>query len=133
MGRAVSRQMLSAASVDAAGDFIELTGLNMFTATVTVTASAASLVGTLRFRGTNNVPQGAAEPILSTPIAISVLPANVTLTAGALAFASPTAATHIITLAFPQLPQFVQADWDFTSGGGTVAIAVQGAGWAVGD
>lgn len=130
--KATARQMLSAASGNAVGDWLEATFFGSFTATVNITASAATLVAALRFRGTNNSPPGAAEPILSNVVAISALPSGITMASGVLTIASPAASTYAITLAIPQLPQLLQADWAYTSGGGTVSISVQGAGWSLG-
>jgi hypothetical protein len=128
--RAQSQTILQAGAVSQKSDWIELTGFSQYTWTVRVSVTAATLAGTLNIRGTNNTPQDAVEPILITPGLMTALPANITYASpGAIVFASPAIATHEISLNFPSFPQFVQADWVFTSGGGTVDLRVRTAGW----
>jgi hypothetical protein len=129
MPRHVSQQILSAASVSAKSAWFELTDFGQFSITVRASTSVASLVGTVTLRGTNNSPQDPAEPALTNGIVITALPSGVTHASGVITYASPGIGISSITLAFPQLPQFILADYVFTSGGGTVALTVQAAGW----
>lgn len=132
--RAISKQILVATSADLKSDWFECTQFNQLSLTIRAASSAASLVGVLTLRGTNNVPQDTTEPELITGIALTKAPAGVTYSAanGTITYASPAASPVSITIAYPQMPQFILADWDFTSGGGTVSLIVSASGWGVG-
>lgn len=134
MPKAVAKQILVATSASLKSDWFENTQFNQMSLTVRATSSAASLVGTLTLRGTNNFPQDTTEPELVTGVALTKAPAGVTYTAanGAIVYASPAASPVTITIAYAQMPQFVQADWVYTSGGGTVTLIVTASGWGVG-
>jgi hypothetical protein len=101
-----------------------------WTASVIVTPSAATLVAALRFFG-SNAPgaigqlTAADQAILNSIVAISALPANVTIAAGVISFASPAATplVFIVSLGAP-LPLAIRPDYAYTSGGGAVAITM---------
>lgn len=128
-----SKLALEAASVDASSDVLDCSQMDNLFVQLTVTASAATLVGTVAVAGGIILP-GDAVPYslytLTTPVAISTLPANITVAAtGLLTFASPAAATHNILLRVPAPPGAVRLVYDFTSGGGTVALTARVFGW----
>jgi hypothetical protein len=134
MAKAVAKQILVATSASLKSDWFENTQFNQMSLTVRATSSAASLVGVLTLRGTNNFPQDTTEPELITGVALTKSPAGVTYSAanGTITYASPAASPVTITIAYAQMPQFVQADWVYTSGGGTVTLIVTASGWGVG-
>lgn len=129
MPRHVSQQILSAASASAKSPWFELTDFGQFSVTVRASVTAATLQGTLTLRGTNNSPQDAAEAALTNGTVITALPTGVTHAAGVITLNNPSIGASSVTIAFAQLPQFILADYVFTSGGGTVLLTVQAAGW----
>lgn len=134
MPRSIARQILLAGAAVGKSDWFELTQFGQCSLTIRAAYSATTLVGTLFLRGTNNVPQDTTEPELITGVQLTKSIAGVTYTAanGAIVYASPTGSLASITIAYAQLPQFIQADWAYGSGGGTVVLAVNAAGWSVG-
>lgn len=131
--RQYTATVLNAASASANSDWQELTGFSpfTFTATVTLTVSAATLQGTLKVHGTNNFPQNAVatEPLMANGVLVSPADAAMGHAAGVITINNPGIGTHEIVLSWPQLPQWMLWEYAFTSGGGTVALAVRTAGW----
>lgn len=131
--RQLTTTVLNAGAGDANSDWQELTGFraSTFTATITLTVSAATLQGVLRVRGTNNFPQNAVatEPLMAAGTLVSAADAAMAHAAGVITVNNPSIGTHIIVLTWPALPQWQMWEWDFTGGGGTVALAVRTAGW----
>ena len=127
--------ILNAAGADAiGGGWFATTGMGMLTVCARLTYSAATLAGDLRIRGTNNIIEDAAanEPIMINGIIVANSGgAAITLTAAGIHIASPAGTASTIVVAFPNFPEKILADWDFTSGGGTVSIIVTAAGWTV--
>lgn len=126
----LSSTMLSAGSASAVSPWFELTELRNATAYVRVSATAATLSGTLTFRGTNFDTQLAAEPALTNTALLTAAPAGFTLSNGVLTVASPAIGTYTIGVTWPTLPKWLLTDWVFTSGGGTVSVAVAISGWS---
>lgn len=127
--------ILNAAGVDAVGGgWFATTGMGLLTVTARFTYSAATLAGALRIRGTNNIVEDvvANEPILSNGVLIANNGgAAITLASGVITLASPAGSQATAILAFSQFPEKILADWDFTSGGGTVSVIVTASGWTV--
>jgi len=132
MGKAYSSQILVAASTSLNSAWFECTGLGQLSLSVRLSPSAATLQGTLTIRGTNTVPQDTTPPALVNGTLLSPADAAMGHAAGVITFNNPSVAIHEITLTFPQFPQFIRADYVFTSGGGTVSLIVTASGWAVG-
>jgi hypothetical protein len=114
--------------------FIETTFLERWTGSVVVTPSAATLSAALRFFG-SSLPSAigaltAADQAVMTNanfiVAKSTLDAGITIANGVITFLNPTAATHVFQFTFGDapLPMAIRPDYAFTSGGGTVTLAL---------
>lgn len=112
----------------------ELTGFTNVNVTVKLSISVA-LTGsnTITLSGTNVRALGdVLEPTapLTNAVNLGALPTGVTLTNGVLAFGATVATgTTVINLSLPAFPQFLACAWDYSGGGGTVALSVTLAGW----
>lgn len=129
------RQILNVGSASAISGWMDLSLFGTLTMGVRLTVSAATLQGSLRFRGTNNFVEDANEPILQNGTALTgTLPSGITMTGGIITFNNPAITTgsgNSFIIFFPQFPEKIQADYTFTSGGGTVSLIVTAAGWTV--
>lgn len=126
----------SASNANVTGQTIELSSCSALSLTVLVSVSAATLVGSVQLTATNDDARAydltSTLPALTNGVAITPLPANITLEAtGLLTFASPAIGTHEITIAYPAFPKWVRPRYVFGSGGGTVDARVTVAAWSV--
>lgn len=130
--RAYSETILAAGAADANSPWRELTGFSSYSWTIRLTVTAATLQGTIKIHGTNNAPPDttiANEPLLVNGTLLSPADAAMAHAAGVITINNPSIGTHTIVLTFPAFPQFVMAEWDYTTGGGTVDLQVRTSGW----
>jgi hypothetical protein len=115
----------------ASGAWVELSYCTAASMTFRFNTSGANLVGTVTLRGTNNPVQDVAEPpLLNTTIITNTNATQITMTAGVISIATGIGAGIIaFTVVLPAFPQFVKADYVFTSGGGTVVMNGYVSGW----
>jgi hypothetical protein len=124
--------MLSASGADLLSAWVNLTKCQVVNITLRISVSAATLQAALRFRGTANPNQDAVEPLLANVAALTALPTGVTgPTAGVVTLNNPGVGVSSATFYLPsgQIPKFLQLEYDFTSGGGTVAVQAFLAAW----
>lgn len=126
----LSATILTAASASSSSAWYEMTEVRNATAYVRISATATTLVGTLTFRGTDFDAPIAAEPALTNTAVITPLATGITHSNGVLSIASPAIGTYTIGVTWPAQPKWIMADWVYTSGGGTVAVAVALSGWS---
>lgn len=127
--RTLAQTILSAGAADKVSDWVELTNFRNYTWTLRVVVAAATLKGVLRVRGTNNFPQDPAEPVLVNGVLLSPADAAMVHAAGVITITDPGIGIHTIVLSFPAFPQFIQADWDYTSGDAAANLQVRTSGW----
>jgi hypothetical protein len=135
MSKQYSQNLFAGASgsADITPPFIETTFLERWTGSLVLTVSAATLQGALRFWG-SDMPSAigqlsaADQAVMNAAgflTATSALSAGITLATGAFTFNNPAIATYAIHFTFAApLPLALRPEYDFTSGGGTVAIAL---------
>lgn len=113
--------LVGAASTTVSGEWLNVGKCRMYSVTLRVTASAATLAATFKLQGSDFGAKSGSEVTFIGFASASTLPANVTYAAGVVTFASPAAATHEVILTSLVAPRFLRGVWTFTSGGGTVA------------
>jgi len=133
----VSEVSLVGTGATQTGRAVKMTNCDKVVLSFIVTIGSALTTGpsTLVLGGTNDdaraIDSSATLPTLTTSSAISALPANVTLTAGVLSFATTVATgTHEICIAYSAVPKFVRPVWTLGGGGGTMTTQVTIAGWS---
>lgn len=102
---------------------------------VSIGSSLTTGPSTLVLTGTNDDSRALdgtlTLPTLTTSAAITALPANVTLTAGVLSFATAVATgTYEICVAYSAFPKYVKPVWTLGGGGGTMTTQVTISGWS---
>lgn len=121
---------INAASADQTSSVLDTRNLDNLYVQVTAVVTVADLVATVAI-GTGIEPGSPASfPPAKDVVAVSTLPAGVTLPAtGLLTFATAAIGTHsiILKLAAPGPASIIT--YDYTSGGGTVSIIVRAFGW----
>lgn len=124
--------VLNAAGADVTTAWFGLTKCQICTVTLRISVSAATLQAAFRFRGTSNSTPDVGEPLLANVAALTPLPTGVTgPVAGVVTLNNPSIGISSATFFLPtgQIPKFLQLEYDFTSGGGTVAVQAFLAAW----
>lgn len=118
------------ASADLTSQVLDTNRMDNLFVQVTATVTVADLVATLAI-GTGVHPGSPASfPPAKDVVAVSTLPAGVTLPAtGLLTFATAAIGTHSIILKLPAPGPYSIITYDYTSGGGTVSLVARAFGW----
>lgn len=127
---AVNYVAINAASADLVSVPLDTSRLDNLYLQVTAVVTVADLVATIAV-GTGIEPGSpAAFPPAKDVVAVSTLPAGITLPAtGLLTFATAAIGTHNIILKLPAPGPISIVSYDYTSGGGTVSVIVRAYGW----
>ena len=121
-----------ASNADVVGRYLETSNCLRLSMTATVVVSANTLSATIGLGGTNNDPLVSTFPLLTTGATITVVPAGWAFSAatGLLTATSPAIGTHEITIDYSRFPKWINAVYDYASGGGTIDARVTVALWS---
>lgn len=123
--------ILTAGAASANSDWYLMSRTLPVSATLRVTSSAASLVGSLTFLVTDFDQKSGFEDVANV-FTTGALPSGVTFANGVLSLASPASGTFEVSFTAVGVPRWLRAAWTYTSGGGSVSVAVALSGWGVG-
>lgn len=121
--------LVGAGAASANGDWLQMARGDAWSATIRVSASAATLAATMKFQATDFDAKSGSEATFTGWTAASALATGITLANGVWTFASPSAGTYEILLVSYTMPRWLRAVWTYTSGGGTVTADVSISGW----
>jgi hypothetical protein len=121
---------INAGSADQSSGPLDTSRLDNLFLQVTAVVTSADLAATIAV-GTGIEPGSPASfPAAKDVVAVSTLPAGVTLpSTGLLTFATAAIGTHNIILKLPAPGPVSTVTYDYTSGGGTVSMTVRAFGW----
>lgn len=133
----VTQTALVGAGATQAGISVKVVNCDKLSYSFIVSIGSALTTGpsTLVLTGTNDdsraIDGTLTLPTLTTSTAITALPANVTLTAGVLSFATAVATgTYEICVSYSAFPKYVRPVWTLGGGGGTMTTQVTISGWS---
>ena len=134
-----NQPILSASTASVVGSPVQVSMTAALSVTVIVSVSAATLDADVVFTGTNDSARAldltsTLPPLTTGTVITSPVPnPSVTYTAatGVLSFANLAIGTYEVTVAFTSWPTWFRAQYDYSTGGGSVDLRVVLGAWSV--